>query len=61
VTFEQRGDFADPANVLELSIDTYGNLFVGDQAAGADVQIVGLVGIDTQRELATLMDRVTLV
>ena len=48
----------NPGETLSVRLDGVGNLDFDTATPGADVQLVGLSGIDTQAELAALMNRV---
>ena len=48
----------NPGETLSIRLDGVGNLDFDTASPGVDVQLVGLSGIDTQSELAALMNRV---
>jgi Ca2+-binding RTX toxin-like protein len=50
----------NPGETLSVSLDSVGNLDFDTASSEVDVQLVGIAGIDTQAELAALMNRVVL-
>ncbi len=57
-----KGITVDPLNnkILNINLDVSGTMTIQNDVSNASVQVVSLIGVDTQQELSALMDRIVI-